>query len=228
MIVIGDVHGCFNTLKALIKQFPKGKNLCFVGDLIDRGHFSAQVVDFVKKIVDKGRASIVCGNHEDMAIKSFFGNEKDFYSGMWYKNGAQQTLKSYYGDRYYEIKEMTKVKEDCLWFKSLPYYLEYKNDKFKFIISHSSILPVYEMEECEQRRMDTLWDRNFYFKGLEKLGIFNIFGHTPVKNVEIKDFYSMIDTGAVYGYKLSAIDLDEMKIYEEITHQEDTNYDIKQ
>ena len=49
MIIIGDVHGEYDLLMKLTKKLPKGRKLCFVGDLIDRGPDSKKVVDFVTK-----------------------------------------------------------------------------------------------------------------------------------------------------------------------------------
>jgi serine/threonine protein phosphatase 1 len=65
MIVIGDVHGGFDTLIKLIEKLPND-NICFVGDLIDRGPKSAQVVDFVIE----NNYDCVLGNHEELMIHS--------------------------------------------------------------------------------------------------------------------------------------------------------------
>ena len=48
MIIIADIHGCFKTLQALIKKLPEDQEICFSGDLIDRGRNSKDVVEFVK------------------------------------------------------------------------------------------------------------------------------------------------------------------------------------
>ena len=45
--VIGDVHGEYEKLRSLLTKIPKDENVCFVGDLIDRGERSAEVVDLV-------------------------------------------------------------------------------------------------------------------------------------------------------------------------------------
>jgi len=68
VIIIGDVHGCYKTLQALLAKILLNHNeqICFVGDLIDRGPKSKEVVDFVR---DRGHLCVK-GNHEDMAVKS--------------------------------------------------------------------------------------------------------------------------------------------------------------
>ena len=68
--IIGDVHGCYRSLLALIEQLPHkfDSKICFVGDLIDRGPASADVVEFVRT---RGYDAVM-GNHE----KRFVSNAK--------------------------------------------------------------------------------------------------------------------------------------------------------
>ena len=46
--LMGDVHGCYKTLIELVNKLPRNVKLCFVGDLIDRGSNSKEVIEFVK------------------------------------------------------------------------------------------------------------------------------------------------------------------------------------
>ena len=46
--IIGDIHGCYNTLMELVDTLPKDAELIFVGDLIDRGKDSLKIIDFIK------------------------------------------------------------------------------------------------------------------------------------------------------------------------------------
>ena len=91
--VIGDVHGCYYTLKELVdkikKKYPNIKIFC-VGDLVDRGNNSFEVIEFV--VAEK--IQCVIGNHDFM----FYSNMRDPYSLMaksWNYNGAETTLASY-------------------------------------------------------------------------------------------------------------------------------------
>mgnify|MGYP003397945667 CR=1 FL=1 len=91
--VIGDVHGCYHTLKELVdkikNKYPNIKIFC-VGDLVDRGNNSFEVVEFV--VAEK--IQCVIGNHDFM----FYSNMRDPYSLMaksWNYNGAETTLASY-------------------------------------------------------------------------------------------------------------------------------------
>ena len=61
--IIGDVHGEFDSLKALKDKLPQNANLVFVGDLVDRGKKSKEVIDFVKD----NNYLCVLGNHEKIS-----------------------------------------------------------------------------------------------------------------------------------------------------------------
>lgn len=70
---ISDIHGCANTFKALVKQLKlkKRDHLYILGDTINRGPKSAEVLDFIIKLKRKGRnVFLLKGNHEDLIIKS--------------------------------------------------------------------------------------------------------------------------------------------------------------
>ena len=64
--IISDVHGCYKTLLALIDQFPNKQNskIVFVGDLIDKGKNTHDVIEFVKN----NNYDCVIGNHDEMMV----------------------------------------------------------------------------------------------------------------------------------------------------------------
>ena len=95
MIIIGDVHGCYDTLVALLDKLPDD-DVCFVGDLIDRGPKSKDVVELVKN----GDYFCVLGNHEDMAIDQTIrwkseSHHPRYFQDMWLNNGGITAIESY-------------------------------------------------------------------------------------------------------------------------------------
>jgi serine/threonine protein phosphatase 1 len=184
MIVIGDVHGDYEALMDLMEILPQTEKICFVGDLIDRGPKSKEVLQFVMD----NKFKSVLGNHEDMML---------YDRRLWHSNGARETIKS-----FGSMEELLKSKA-YKWVEKLPIMIEHKN----FLITHS-----YAYDGEITPPIDILWGRRI-IKDLPP-SVTNIFGHTPFKEVKkVYDRHYCIDTGSVYGNKLSAIDLKNMKIY---------------
>ena len=187
MIVIGDVHGCFYTLMELMDLLP-GDDICFVGDLIDRGRNSSQVVDFVIN----NQFDCVLGNHEEFMIT---GDER-----LWQINGGDATLDSY--THHWDIFEIHKE-----WMQSLPLIKEYDN----LIVSHSSAAMYMLHGKSIVFRDDVLWDRPSFPKKLNK---YNIFGHTPKEKAVVKEWFANIDTGCVFDNLLTALQYPDFKMWQ--------------
>jgi serine/threonine protein phosphatase 1 len=239
MIVIGDVHGCFDTLLALIAKvrlkYPDDQ-ICFVGDLIDRGPKSRQVV---QHIIDNN-FFCVKGNHEKMMIDAF--TVGGAHSDDFIRNGGRDTLNSYMKEELEElesgeiltIKTLDKelINKHIEWMKQLPLWLEFPEIKNKegryLVISHSGVGKIWDWSKERKEAMSALvedivlWERD-YFE--DQKDIYNIFGHTPTKpNPRVKSFYANIDTGGCYtseikkaqGYGfLSAIHFPSMEIFQQ-------------
>jgi serine/threonine protein phosphatase 1 len=190
--VIGDVHGCFKTLTALVEKIPKDHKLVFVGDLIDRGPLDKDVVDFVKN----NNHICVMANHEHMAVDSFLST--DIYgSDVWFTNGGRGV--HYFGNDRLE------------WMRKLPLYWECgikDNEGKTLLVSHGGVLD--SIEFCTDARnlssvyghlwnieKSIIWHRQ---EVTELEGVFQIYGHSPVKEPQISDHCANIDTGCVYGY----------------------------
>lgn len=235
--VIGDVHGEYDTLMALIDKLPKNHELIFLGDLIDRGPKSKEVIEYVKK----NNWPCVLGNHEQLMIE--YGKQliqnfpKDYYSQYntfrWLNNGGKQTLFSY--DLAYVDKEDMKLMstknqaalyafiEDINWLKGLPLYLELPIQKEgkDIVITHASCANVWKFHDDEKNKETfeeyALWNRKEPSKDTE---IFNIYGHTPIQEVDLNQHFLNIDTGCTYGLEN---DLGELTAYclqtEEIVQQ---------
>jgi len=212
-IIIGDVHGCYNTLMELVKQLPDDK-IILTGDLIDRGPRSKEVVQWV--IDNKDRVSCVLGNHEDYYLKGL----KNWEDMRWWQRrlGGYKTLVSYsMPDQLAEGKMAEDILTEHVEFiKSLPLYIEDGD----LLVSHSAVQSTLKTA-VDMRYVDDgiLWYRGAPAK-LE--GKFHVFGHTPVGEPEITDYFANIDTGCCYKNeigdtlglgKLTALQYPSMKTF---------------
>ncbi|GGR62292.1 serine/threonine protein phosphatase [Deinococcus seoulensis] len=93
-VAIGDIHGRLDLLDAAIAAFPSRK-FVLLGDYTDRGPDSAQVIARVRALVDSGRATALCGNHDQMLIDATLHDQGE---ALWDMNGGDTTLDSYGGN----------------------------------------------------------------------------------------------------------------------------------
>ena len=136
--LIGDVHGCHKTLCALIDSLPRGTDskICFVGDLIDRGEGSFEVVQLA---IQRGYAAVM-GNHEYRLLQhknAFLRGETPSDTRWFYLNGGAQTFASY--TKASRAQKLAHIE----FLSNLPLYLElaeFKNAQGRRLVaSHSAI-----------------------------------------------------------------------------------------
>lgn len=137
--VIGDVHGQYELLRKLLLRLghvytngswrhPEGRQVIFLGDLIDRGTEPCKVVDTVRDMIEAGSARCIMGNHEFNAIRWTMRdpeNPDTFLRKHTEKNYQQHiaTLK--------DMKENSPRHKDSVeWFKTLPLWLELGGARF--------------------------------------------------------------------------------------------------
>jgi serine/threonine protein phosphatase 1 len=236
--VIGDVHGHYDTLKALVEKLPENARLIFVGDLIDRGPQSADVIRFVRQ---NGHRCVM-GNHEMLMVT--YGGEfiracrlALSQNNLWYINGGMHTLLSYGAavmkDGRLEkaavsASQLERLKNDLRWLQTLPLYIEldiiHASGK-PVVVSHAPLASVWQLRHDEAlfetfSRTATTNRQN----PDEEAEIFNIFGHTPVPGgVDVHPHYVNVDTGCYReeeGYhRLSAFCVETGKIVSEECRQ---------
>jgi len=115
-IVVGDVHGHYDGLMQLLDLVaPDGADkVYFLGDLIDRGTQSAQVVEFVRK----NGYPCIRGNHEQMLLDAFPGQKVAIPAlQAWLYNGGHTTYESY-------GSHITLLLDHLEWLRDLPLYLD--------------------------------------------------------------------------------------------------------
>lgn len=230
--VIGDVHGEYKSLLVLVSKLPEKSKLIFVGDLVDRGKQSKEVIAFIRN----NNYACVLGNHDQMMIeycKKFIKKYPSFTFidsiDLWMKSGGKESLMSYglikmdkYDGRILLVeneKNFQILKEDILWMDTLPLYLELelKKDNKTIVVSHAPITDVWELRNDEDKQEIfeeyALWNRE---NPKDDSEIFNIFGHTVIKKVDLSKHYINVDTGCHYvndGYgKLSAYCIEKNEV----------------
>ena len=220
--VIGDVHGCLYTLKALVSKLPKDADIIFVGDLVDKGNFSKEVVEFV---INGGYRAIL-GNHELYMLKYIEDAMNNNITSEWSANeefGGYKTIQSYKDDTH-------TLKRHLEWMSRLPVYIELD----KFFITHGFALPYYKRREDAKYHAGLInnrpsnlekWSKDWE-EGYENYEVINIYGHEIVDNIDTNKNYIGIDTGAHKGRRLSAICLGDKKIISVPTDKRDIEVTI--
>ncbi len=208
IFAIGDIHGMKDEAVALIESLPIAEQdlVIFLGDYIDRGYDSKGVVEYLLWFREKHPNTIFLrGNHEDMFL-SFI--EEEFSEEIYFYNGGEKTLKSYgippsqyhYAKRYIPLSHLN-------FLKSLPLYHETED----YIFVHAGLRPGVPL--YAQDPEDLLWIRYEFIYSKEDFGKRVIFGHTAFKEPLIMKNKIGIDTGLVYGGKLTALELPDLKFY---------------
>ncbi len=211
LFAIGDIHGCPDELGAIIKAIAPGVDdtVVFVGDYVDRGPSAHDAVEVVMEL-QKGPADVVAlkGNHEDMML-SYLGLQ-GHYGESFLFNGGTATMDSY-GIEEGELDHALERNPD----EHLKFYrnlsLSYLRPPYFFV--HAGIVPARQLEEQDPE--DLLWIRQEFIFKEHEAGVIVVFGHTPMRGVMIDLPYKLgVDTGLVYGGKLTCLELNEGVIYQ--------------
>lgn len=150
--IIGDIHGMYDPLQALINRLDSEgvDKFVFVGDYIDHGPSSKQVLDLIIGLGDKAVALL--GNHEYLLLQTLFDEHFIDTWGyrIWRENGAQATIRSFGYENFEEFKANIDTKyTDFL--KSLPFFhtetVSCRGTDLKFLITHAGIMPSLPLEE---------------------------------------------------------------------------------
>jgi serine/threonine protein phosphatase 1 len=205
--VIGDVHGCYYTLLELVSKLPKNSELIFVGDLCDRGLHSKEVIEFVKSNNHK----CIKGNHEYYMLEHLLYESEPRWLTKEYM-GGKETMQSYEGkDKLLE--------EHLQWMQNLPNYILTDN----YFITHAFCLPYFKRRDNKTVEHAMMVNRlndkeewgHDWEDGYEEYEVINIFGHDDYDEVQKGKNYIAIDTGCVYGNKLTALELGSMRVYQQ-------------
>ena len=221
--IIGDVHGCFDELQELLlnlgytinrvdeteKNFgfsvlaPENRKAIFVGDLVDRGPDSPNVLRLVMSMVNSGVAFCVPGNH-DLKLQKFLNGKQ-----VQLKHGLEVTVKQLET----ETAQFKSTVEKFLY--SL--ISHYVFDNGKLVVAHAGL-----KEEMQGRGSGAVRSFCMYGETTGEIDEFGlpvrhnwakeyrgkakvVYGHTPVPEAEWLNKTIDIDTGCVFGGKLTAL-----------------------
>ena len=210
LFAVGDIHGCYAMLLELMERLPyhdASDRMIFMGDYIDRGEHSREVVDYLVAFKKKHPQTVfLLGNHEQMLLDYLDGSDIRPYL----VNGGQKTLNSYTGNQgtlNHRNPQAYFPQAHLEFFYSLVPTFE-ENDYFFVHAGLRAGIPIRE-----QSLSDLLWIREeFYFSKFDFEKTI-IFGHTPFPEPFIYNKRIGIDTGAVYGNKLTALELPDQQFY---------------
>ena len=218
--IIGDVHGCFGELVSLLEKLqysvtfdenkkryivnrPDESLVLFVGDLVDRGPNSPEVVRLVMDMVEEGIAYCVSGNHDDKLLRLLMGRS------VRIRHGLEVTVSQLRG---YEKGFKERVKEFLL---GLPHHIIL--DEGRLVVAHAGLEEHHHGRNSRSVRELCLygpttgetdehglpirldWAADYCGKAIV------VYGHTPVHEPLWRNNTINIDTGCVFGGRLTAL-----------------------
>jgi polynucleotide kinase-phosphatase len=217
--IIGDVHGCASELRTLLAELgweiryadgqavgashPEGRTAVFVGDLVDRGPDTPGVLRLVMGMVGGGDALCVAGNHEAKLVRALRG------ANVQVRHGLAESLAQL--DR-----EPAEFRDGALGFMDglLSHYVL---DEGRLVVAHAGLKESYHGRSSGRVRAfalygDTTGETDEYglpvrypwareYRGRAMV----VYGHTPVPEPEWVNNTICLDTGVVFGGRLTAL-----------------------
>ena len=214
LFAISDIHGCFEPFYELVEnviKLTRSDQLFLLGDYIDRGDQSKEVIDFIINLKKDGfNVTTLIGNHEVMLLDSYHNRELE---PIWLMNSGAATLMSF------GIEDIRNIDNHYLeFFSSLGYYKIVGN----IIFVHAGF-DDYAINPFEDKK-SMIWESLPFYRNPMLSGKTIIHGHRPNmisnlrKQIEEKASVISIDTGCVYdkeiGYGiLTALEVNTMTVF---------------
>ena len=216
---IGDVHGCAEQLQRLLLAItedddargPADTMVILLGDLVDRGPASAQVIEQLIALRTRApNARFILGNHEEVFLHALDGDEKALR--MFCRIGGRETIMSYgLSGPDYERLDYAELAEQLQ--RIVP------SDHVAFLRSFEDVITVGDyafvhagirpnVSLSEQKTSDLRWIRGSFLDFAGKHEKMIVHGHTIAPEVERTAGRIGIDTGAYAGGPLTALGLE--------------------
>ena len=216
---IGDVHGRLDLLERLLARIhaelerdkPAKTLLILVGDLIDRGPSSAEVIERLRTYRHRGVQPVfLLGNHEEVLLRILAGDSALIAKWRWF--GGSECLESY-GVGPARLAQLTDDQALDVVRAAVPKrhveFLESFADSCRFgdyLFVHAGIRPGIELEQ--QSQADLRWIREPFLFDESDHGFIVVHGHTIAEKVEERSNRIGIDTGAYRTGVLTALAID--------------------
>lgn len=202
---IGDMHGCATALARLLEEIQPTADdtIVGIGDYVDRGMESAQVIETLIDLVTKTKFVPLIGNHEMMMYQAIFNGKTEF--DFWFQHGGNATLASYGGRLENIPQHHIMFLSHCIRF--------FETDTHFFV--HANYLPDLPLEN--QPDSTLFWQHlRTFFPPPHLSGKVAIVGHTPQPDGEVIDYghIKAIDTYCYGDQWLSALDVDTGLVYQ--------------
>lgn len=223
--IIGDVHGCFDELLMLLEKLgytidnttdfpkitaPEGRKAVFLGDLVDRGPKSPEVVRLVMQMCTDEQALCVPGNHDMKFLKMLQGRNVQLTHGLELTKAQMEAYPA-------EFHEQVKLFLDDL-------VSHYVLDDGKLVVAHAGL-----REEMQGRGSGAVREFCYYGESTGEIDEFGlpvrynwaaeyrgraavVYGHTPVPTAQWYNNTIDIDTGCVFGGALTALRYPERQL----------------
>ena len=227
--IIGDIHGCCDELEALLGELgygvrfsgegddrraivttPLGRRVVFVGDLVDRGPRSPDVLRIVMAMVEAGQALCVIGNHENKFLRWLNGRN------VTVSHGLGETIEQFEAEAE-SFRENVRAFLDGLvshyWLDNGKLCVAHAGLKESMIGRASGAVRSFAMYgettgETDEFGLPVRYNWAADYRGRAKV----VYGHTPVLEAEWLNGTICLDTGCVFGGKLTALKYPEMEL----------------
>lgn len=217
--VVGDVHGRIDLLEQLlslietdVRHRPKSKNsVVFLGDLIDRGPASEQVVERLRSYKpDFARMIFLMGNHEEVMLR-VLGGEVQLLQN-WLQFGGAECVRSY-GIESRKLRQASPEQALQMLKGAIPHtHIEFISnfaDTVSFgdyLFVHAGIRPTVAL--ADQRSSDLRWIREPFLEDVSDHGFTVVHGHTVTEDIEVRSNRIGVDTGAYKTGVLTALGIE--------------------
>jgi protein phosphatase len=220
--IVGDVHGCAGELEQLLAELgydrgddgayvhPEGRRAVFVGDLVDRGPRIVDSVRLIKAMVEAGSALCVPGNHDVKLVRKLRGRDVQITHGL------DRSLAELDGVGEEEREEIRDFLDGLV--------SHYVFDEGKLVVAHAGMreemagrgsgkvrdFALYgeTTGETDEFGLPVRWNWAAEYRGKAMV----VYGHTPVPEPEWLNRTINIDTGCVFGGRLTALRYPEQEL----------------